>query len=315
MKGVQKLAADVTAARKPAAADNPFLALQTQVSDQIVAALDAYRVARDQMAEQMFFGFYGSPFVQALLGLNADSEVRPFPGTSPEKLAARQAQADAYAAKLQTGGFDEALTRAVLYVTAADRMLDQRCALALNVARQQLMHLSLAEFKALVRDQFFVLQLERERAVEALASWCRRRTRGRSCCSRCTRSSARAIPRPPPSATAWPGCRRCWRRRLRSRSLPRRPAEPPQPVRPPGPPRCRAERDSSRHAVSIGRIAAMQTIVNKTFEEIAPRRRRVGAAHLAGRRRAGLGRRLRRCWPCSPAQARARGLPASSRPS
>ena len=91
MKGVQKLAAEVTAARKPAAADNPFLALQKQVSDQIIAGLNAYRVARDQLAEQMFFGFYGSPFVQALLGLNDGSKVRPPPGTSPEKLAARKA--------------------------------------------------------------------------------------------------------------------------------------------------------------------------------------------------------------------------------
>ena len=71
---------------------------------------------------------------------------------------------------LLTGGFDEALTRAVLYVVAADRMFDQRCALALNAARQKLMHLSLAEFKVMVRDQFFVLQLEHERAVEALAT-------------------------------------------------------------------------------------------------------------------------------------------------
>jgi hypothetical protein len=39
----------------------------------------------------------------------------------------------------------------------------------LNVARQQLMHLSLAAFKGLVRDQAFLLHLERERAVEALA--------------------------------------------------------------------------------------------------------------------------------------------------
>ena len=52
MKGVQKLAAGVAAARKPAAADNPFLALQSKVSDQIIAALDAYRVTRDQLAEQ-----------------------------------------------------------------------------------------------------------------------------------------------------------------------------------------------------------------------------------------------------------------------
>ena len=170
MNGVQKLAAAVKDVRKPVVADNPFLALQAQISGQIMAALDTYRVARDNLAEQMFFGFYGSPFVQALLGLNDDSEVRPFPGISPERLAARRSQADAYAAKLQAGGFDEALTRAVLFVTAAERMVDQRCALALNVARQKLMHLSLAEFKMLVRDQFFVLQLERGRAVDALAS-------------------------------------------------------------------------------------------------------------------------------------------------
>ena len=108
--------------------------------------------------------------MQALLGLNDGSEVRSLPGISAEVRAARRAQADAYDAKLRTGGFDEALTRAVLYVTAAEQMVDQRCALALNVARQQLMHLSLIEFKAMVRDQFFVLHLERERAVEALAS-------------------------------------------------------------------------------------------------------------------------------------------------
>jgi hypothetical protein len=170
MKGVQALAAGVAASRQPAAADNPFLALQTQVSDQITAALDAYRVARDTLLEQTFFGFYGSSFVQALLGLNDGSEVRSLPGISPQERSARRAQADAYMAKLQTGGLDEALTRAVLYVTAAERMVDQRCALALNVARQQLMHLSVVEFKVLVRDQFFVLLLEPERAVEALAS-------------------------------------------------------------------------------------------------------------------------------------------------
>ncbi|MCI4678950.1 hypothetical protein K9U39_08845 [Rhodoblastus acidophilus] len=71
---------------------------------------------------------------------------------------------------LKTGGFDEALTRTVLHVMAADRATDQRCALALNVARQRLMHLSIAQFKVLVRDQFFVLQLEPDRALEALAS-------------------------------------------------------------------------------------------------------------------------------------------------
>jgi hypothetical protein len=168
MKGMQPLAAAVSAARRPVAADNPLLALQTKVSEQITSGLESYRVARDKLEEQIFFGFYGSSFVQALLGINADSIVRPPPETSPETLAARQAQTDAYKAMLKTGGFDEALTRTVLYALAANRMLDQRCALALNVARQSLMHLSLAEFKILVRNQFFVLQLEPERAIEVV---------------------------------------------------------------------------------------------------------------------------------------------------
>ena len=170
MKGMQPLAAAVSAARRPVAADNPFLALQTKVSEQITNGLESYRVERDKLEEQIFFGFYGSPFVQALLGIKPDSIVRPVPETPPETLAARQAQTDAYEAMLKTGGIDEALTRTVLYVLAANRMLDQRCALALNVARQNLMHLSLAEFKVLVRNQFFVLQLEPERAIEVLPS-------------------------------------------------------------------------------------------------------------------------------------------------
>ncbi len=170
MKGVQALAAGVTTSRRPAAADNPFLALQAKVSGQIIAALDSYRDARDKLQEQIFFGFYGSRVVQAFLGINVNSIVRPVPEVSPETLAARKAQSDAYVAMLETGGFDEALTRAVLYVMAADHVLDQRCALALNVARQQLMHLPLADFKILVRDQFFVLQLEPDRAIEVLAS-------------------------------------------------------------------------------------------------------------------------------------------------
>jgi hypothetical protein len=134
-----------------------------------MASLDGYRKARDRLQEQIFFGFYGSPLVQAMVGLNKRSEVRPSPSASPENLVMQKAPAEKYAALLRTGGFDEALTRAVLYVFADDRIFDQRCALALNVARHHLMHLSLAAFKALVRNQFFVLQLEREQAVNALA--------------------------------------------------------------------------------------------------------------------------------------------------
>ena len=169
MQGVQRLAQGVAANRRPVSADNPFVKLQTQVSDQITTALDAYRDARDALQERMFFAVYGSRWLQASVGLDAGSTVRPPPSTSPEQLAAYAAQATAYAAKLHIGGFDEALTRATLYVLAADHVLDQRCALALNEARRKFKGRTLAEFKLLVREQFFVLQLEPDRAVAALS--------------------------------------------------------------------------------------------------------------------------------------------------
>jgi hypothetical protein len=108
MSGVQKLAARVASARKPAAADNPFLALQAKVSDQLMACLEAYRVARDRMTEQMFFGIYGSPIVQALVGINQNTDVRPVPVTSPEQLAAQKTQAELYAAMLTSGRWTSA---------------------------------------------------------------------------------------------------------------------------------------------------------------------------------------------------------------
>jgi hypothetical protein len=170
MKGVASLAEQVAANRKPASADNPYLAVQKQVSDQITAGLDAYRDVRDRLAEQLFFSFYGSPVVQGLLGINIGEKVRKLPGTTPEKLAAQKERMEAYAAKLSKGGFDEALARAVLYVEAADRALDERCASALGAAFRKLTQLTVEQFKALISDQFFVLLTERERAIEALST-------------------------------------------------------------------------------------------------------------------------------------------------
>jgi len=61
------------------------------------------------------------------------------------------------------------LIRGLIYVVAADRILNQQSAFALNLARRHLMRLSLEDFKILVRDQFFVLQLSPEHAIEAVA--------------------------------------------------------------------------------------------------------------------------------------------------
>jgi hypothetical protein len=169
MKVFQGLAASAAKQRKPVSSDNPWLVMQEKMSTQIMASLHAYRVARDQWSEKTFFGFYGNPWVQAMLGISANEPARPLPANPPDQNRTRKQRAERLAQLLNSGGFDAALTRAVLYATAAERVIEQRCALTLNVARQQVMHLSLAAFKALLRDQFTVLQAERERAVDAIA--------------------------------------------------------------------------------------------------------------------------------------------------
>ncbi|WP_238122751.1 MULTISPECIES: DUF3141 domain-containing protein [unclassified Xanthobacter] len=170
MKPVARTAAAVAAARRPVPADNPFLTAQKLVSDQIIAALDGFRDLRDQGVERLFFALYGSPLLQGLVGLNLDEKVRELPACSPEKEAFRQHRMAELRGRLCDGGFNAALVRAALFVISAARVLDESAARSLNEARQNLLQLSLADFKALVREQYYILLLEREQAVEAIAT-------------------------------------------------------------------------------------------------------------------------------------------------
>ena len=71
MAPVAALAEQVRENRKPVAADNPFLALQETMSRQIVAALDAWRdVDAKRCAERTFLAVYGSPALQAAVGID-----------------------------------------------------------------------------------------------------------------------------------------------------------------------------------------------------------------------------------------------------
>ena len=54
----------------PSAADNPFVAMQENVSRQIVAALDAWRDVSEALAERTFLAVYGLPALQAAVGID-----------------------------------------------------------------------------------------------------------------------------------------------------------------------------------------------------------------------------------------------------
>jgi hypothetical protein len=140
------------------------------MSRQIEAVLDGYRDWRDGLQEAAFHAVYRNPVLQALLGLRASDAVpRPRPGREPEELAFMQERIAELRADIGEGGLREAAIRAVLHVARAGRGADERAFAVIRKARsEQERALPLAEFKALIRDQYLMLVLDEEEALAAL---------------------------------------------------------------------------------------------------------------------------------------------------
>ena len=174
------MADEVRKNRAPAAPDNPFTALQESASLQIVAALDAWRDMRDAMSESLFLTLYGSPLVQAVLGIDpADTRRQRLSGTNPLYNELANAQIAEIRAKIGKGGVREAVVRALIYIAMPRAAIDERAFQAIRRLRTrhldgkgsampELTALSLAEFKTLVREQSFMLVFDQKAAVAAI---------------------------------------------------------------------------------------------------------------------------------------------------
>jgi len=176
MRPLADAANQVRQARRPAAPDNIFLAWQSDVSRRIVESLDAWRDARDSLQEQIFLGVYGLPFVQALVGEGTSNEPpRQQHPKEPMHRAMVERQIAELKARMVQGGLREAAIRAMLYIAMADGSADERAFAVLRQIRAE--HgggLTLAEFKALVREQFFMLLVDEDAAMIAISEIARR---------------------------------------------------------------------------------------------------------------------------------------------
>jgi hypothetical protein len=172
MGAIADLAERVRADRQPVAPDNPLRAVEQKMATQIEAGLDRYREARDAAVERLFLAIYGAPLVQSMAGLGAsDGPPRQHPGQDPvhatlvaEKIASLR---DAIA----QGGTPAATIRSLLYVGMASASADERSFAVIRKIRQsntEHRQMPLADFKRLVRDQFFTLLLEPAAAVQAI---------------------------------------------------------------------------------------------------------------------------------------------------
>ncbi len=173
MGWIASAAESVKADRQPMSDSNPFLAMQRQFSEGMTMWLEAFGETRDRMFEQMFFAFYGSELLQALVGLKS---------SSAERRSGREGRDLAHAAlvrekiaelrgRIGTGGPREAWARTLLYAGLPDGKIDERGFGALKHMHEDVPEaerLSLQEFKELIRDQFFMLLIDEEEALRTL---------------------------------------------------------------------------------------------------------------------------------------------------
>jgi Protein of unknown function (DUF3141) len=157
--------------RSPVAADNPLLAMQEGVSKQIVASLDAWREISDRFGELVFLSVYGSPLVQAAVGVDP-AATTPFRKAAKDPLHGQllRERIEEIKSRMSVGGLREGATRAAIYVGFAWGGADERGLAAVRRLRlaQPGAQLTLAQFKTMVREQYFMLLIDAEAALAAI---------------------------------------------------------------------------------------------------------------------------------------------------
>lgn len=151
---------------------NPFVAAQRVASGLIEAGLDLYRDLNAATCEALFLSIYGSPVLQARVGVEPalTRPLRKMPKSAfhQELIEKRISELKS---RIAAGGSREAVIRAALYIGITSRQaIDERGFELVRQIRRQTQGLTLAEFKAVVREQFNMLLIDQAAALGALPS-------------------------------------------------------------------------------------------------------------------------------------------------
>jgi hypothetical protein len=171
MKPLAALADKVRSDRRPVEKDNPLVALQENVSRQIVSGLDAWREAAEAFSERAFFAIYSSPTLQAAAGVNPSASVplrRAAKSVLHQELVARKI-AD-FRSRIPQGGIREAVIRGLLFAGMGRAAVDERGFETMRRIRESMTDVPLSTFKSMVREQFYMLLLDTEGALAAIPS-------------------------------------------------------------------------------------------------------------------------------------------------
>jgi hypothetical protein len=161
--------------RTPSASDNVFVKVQEIASRRIVDALEAWRVANENLAERIFLSIYGSPGLQAAVGLDPKS-TRPLRKAAKNPLHQQlmQMKVADLKSRIANGSIRECIIRSALYVGMARGSIDERgfeLVRRLRLVPSEMDRLTLPEFKQAVREQYFMLLIDEAAALAAIPAF------------------------------------------------------------------------------------------------------------------------------------------------
>jgi tellurite resistance protein len=163
------LANQVKQQRRPAAADNSFMAWEKDCSSAIQAMLDRYRDKRDAADEKLFKFMYENSWMKTLFGSHSFGEQRIAPVTEQRPTA--KLEEALWADAMVKGGFAAAVVRIVLAVAGADGSIDQReyaVAQMIIQTNDRLKHLKPADLKRITKEQAALVEHDLHQAIDAL---------------------------------------------------------------------------------------------------------------------------------------------------
>jgi len=171
MAPIATLAEQIRKDRKPVSSNNPFVAMQEQFSNQIVSAFDSWRDTSEKLTERTFLAVYGSPVLQAAVGIDPSEtqRLRKAP-KNPLHGELLQKRIEELKSRIPVGGPRAAVIRALIYAGMNRAAIDERGFEMARRIRETHSDMSIADFKALVREQFNILLIDQEAALAAIPS-------------------------------------------------------------------------------------------------------------------------------------------------
>ena len=165
MRPVKNIASMTRQNRKPAAANNPFTAMEKNVSEYMENVLNIYRDYRDLSQEHLFQQIYGSDWLRRFFPPMKEELSKEIPEQE-------RADYDKRLLAMEEGGLAAGLIRVYMAIAKLGQQVKrQHFEVGEEIAKTHkvLCKLRPAQFKKILKEQTAILQADEDKAINALA--------------------------------------------------------------------------------------------------------------------------------------------------